>query len=150
MLSIAFVLGVTSIPARADDVYQPKNFPTCKVYKVVGIGEVCGFLDIEDWKKVLAADAELVHAREKLKNEESKVLNLAELNKLLHVEVDAYAASQKLLVERNSKLTQDLIDLDKKYQGERVKPRFGSPVAWTIAGVSAAILVGFVSKSLLD
>lgn len=141
---------MTSTQARADDVYQPKNFLPCKVYRLADGRDVCGFLDIGDWKKVLGADAELEHVRNQLKNEQARSAALAEQKSLMLGELSAFSSSQATLVAHSEKLTRDLIALDKKYQTERVKPRFGSPVAWTIAAVSTAILAGFVISSALD
>lgn len=140
-----------STQALADDPpYTPKNFSSCKVFKTSAGKEVCGFENIDDWKLILTADADLVYVREQLKNEQLRTINLSEQKTLLQAQVDAANANQKLLVEQNSKLTNDLIGLDKKYQDERVKPTWGSPVAWTIAGVSTSVLVGFVLYSLLN
>lgn len=148
MLSIVFVLGATSIQARADDVYKPQIVPTCKVYKT-SAGDVCGFLDIEDWKSILKADAELVHSRIQLKNEGDRFATLTLQLTELKGQVDVYANSQSILVQRNTDLSKQLIDLDLKYQQERVKPSWGSPIAWTIAGVSTSILVGFIAARYL-
>ena len=149
MLSIAFVLGLTSSPALADPAYQPQTLPSCKVYKTPA-GDVCGYLDIADWKLVLAADAELVHSRVQLKInadlEATLTLQLTELRG----QVTTYAGSQSILVQRNSDLTKQLLDLDLKYQQERVKPGWGSPLAWTIAGVSTSILAGVLISSVLN
>ena len=57
--------------------------------------------------------------------------------------------TKEVLVERNNKLTKDLIETDRKYQLERVKPRWGNPVAWSVAAVAAALLVGYVANDKL-
>lgn len=111
---------------------------------------MCGFSSLGDWKKILAADAELVHTRTQLKNEKKRTVNLTTQVATLRGQVDVYANTQNALVERNAKLTKDLIDLDKKYQYERAKPRWGSPVAWTVAAVSTSVLAGVLLKNVLD
>lgn len=148
-LSIAFALGLTSTVAFADDVYAPRVVPPCKVYKT-SAGDVCGYLDIEDWKTVLRVDAELVHAREQLKIETELVALLTLQLTELKDQTAVYANSQSILVQRNSDLTKQLLDLDLKYQQERVKPSWGSPVAWTIAGVSTSILAGVLLSGFLN
>lgn len=142
---------MTSTPARADgpEVYQPQVVPACKVHKTPE-GEVCGYLDIEDWKRVLVVDAEVVSARIQLKNELAKLAAMTTQLTELHGQVDIYASSQALLVQRNSALTTQLLALDWKYQQERVKPRWGSPVAWTLAAVTTSILAGVVIADLLN
>lgn len=149
-LSIAFVLGVTSIQAQADDPYQPVNLPACKVFKTTAGKEVCGFENIDDWKAILHVDAELTHVRAQLQAVAVRTLDLEKKIDLLNTQISAYAQNQLVLSQRDDKLTKELIDLDKKYQDERVKPRWGNPVAWTIAGVSTAILAGFVINSALN
>lgn len=150
LLSIAFVLGTTS-PILADtDVYEPKVVPACTKFTVPGVGIVCGYRDVEDWKKVLEADAELVLQRERAKKEGERAEALDLQVKSLQEQVDVYARTQVMLVERTDKLTLDLIELDKKYQDERVKPTWGSPIAWTLAAVSTSILAGVLIDKLVD
>ncbi len=119
------------------------------MYKTANGVDVCGYDNIDDWKKVLVVDLEVGHERDQLKNEQERSANLLQQKDLLQSEVDHYSSSQKILVEHENKLTQDLIDLDKKYQDERVKPRWGSPIAWTLAAVSTSILAGFVIYGLV-
>ena len=140
---------MTSTPALADDVYAPKVVPSCKVYKTT-TGEVCGFLNIEDWKLVLKADAELVHSRIQLKNEGERAALLTLQLTELKGQVATYANSQSILVQQSVALTKQLLDLDLKYQQERVKPTWGSPLAWTIAGVSTSILAGVLIAGLVN
>jgi hypothetical protein len=111
---------------------------------------VCGYLNIEDWKLVLKADAELVHARVQLRNEGERIALLTLQLSELKGQVATYANSQSILVQRNGELTKQLLDLDLKYQQERVKPTWGSPLAWTIAGVSTSILAGVLIAGLVN
>jgi hypothetical protein len=91
-----------------------------------------------------------VHLRIQLKNDGERVallsLQLTELKK----QVEIYANSQSIVVQRNSDLTKQLLDLDLKYQQERVRPSWGSPLAWTIAGVSTSILAGVLIAGVLN
>jgi len=135
--------------AHADE-YTPFIIPPCTMYTVAGVGPVCGFADIEDWKRILRADAELVTAREQLKNHEAREANLIMQVRFLHDQVDLYAEQQKSLLAQTVKLTDDLIALDKKYQEERVKPRWGGIVAWTAAAVSTSLLVGVLVHAAVN
>ncbi|MBW2691046.1 MAG: hypothetical protein JRE57_00250 [Deltaproteobacteria bacterium] len=146
-LSIALVLGAT--PAFAEPKYEAKIIPKCTVYKTVGSGEICGYT-LDEWKGVLVVDAEFVVTKSKLKKELARSAILALQVDLVSGQLEVYASSQKALVAQTDKLTKDLIDLDKKYQDERVKPRWGSPVAWSLAAVSTAVLAGFLVRPLLD
>lgn len=147
-LWIVFALGPT--PASADEPYEPKVIPPCRLYKTAQGIEVCGYVDLEDYKQVLRVDAELVHLRERLKIEQARTAELLELKGLCLTEVQAIAGSQAILRQHADRLQTQLIDLDKRYQDERVKLRWGSPIAWTIAAVSTAVLVGFVASSALN
>lgn len=151
LLSIVFVLGPT--PAFADGVPNhnvPKMqvIPHCTLQQV-GNTLLCTY-DLETWKKVLAADVELVHLRVQLKNEEARTASLAEQVMLLTSQGRLYTTSQGLLIARVDRLTEDLIAMNLKYEKESAKSRLGSPVAWTIAAVSASVLVGFVIKDFAD
>lgn len=68
----------------------------------------------------------------------------------LRDQISVYGESQKMLVGRVDQLTSEIIDVDKKYQFERVKPRWGSPLAWTIAAVSTSLLVGYIANDALN
>lgn len=147
------VCGLGLTPAFADDpvpAYVPKAIAPCKLYKTTTGLQVCGYEDFEDYKKVLVLDIEVVHLRLQLKNEQERSAALLKLEELAVIQVDAMARSQTLLKEHSDKLTKQLIELDEKYQNERVKPRWGSPVAWTLAAASTAILAGFVISSVLN
>lgn len=139
-----------TFPAAADEPVRPANFPNCTKYQIAVGGLVCGYENIEDWKLVLRADAELTHVREQLKNEEVK-------DALLHVQLEqavkeaaARSGAESILKTQNEKLTNDLIALDEKYQKERVKTVWGSPIAWGLAAVSTALLAGFVIHDVIN
>jgi len=144
---IVFVLGTTS--AHADDVYVAKIAAPCRLYTLASGQQICGYADIEDWKKVLVVDLELSSLREKTRLQEEKIENLEAIKQLHLKELDALTKSQETLTKANEKLTKQLIELDRKYQDERVKPRWGAPVAWSIAAVSTSILVGFIVHEAL-
>jgi hypothetical protein len=144
---IVCAVGMAPTSARADEPYEPKVIPKCAIYRV-GTIDICGFT-FEEWKKVLEADAELVHVRAELKNEERRSAGLALQVEALQEQVETYAKSQAVLIARNEKLLTDQIALDKKYQDERVKPRLGSPVAWSITTIAVAVLGGFVLRAKL-
>ena len=109
---------------------------------------ICDYT-IEKWKEVLKADGELVYLRDRVKKEQQRAAELTLQNSALQGQVDAYEDTKSVLVERNDKLVKDIIDIDKKYQLERVKPRWGSPVAWTVAATAAALLFGYVANDKL-
>lgn len=115
----------------------------------VGNTIICDYT-IERWKLVLKADVELVHLRSKLKKILARSAELSKQVEILQGQIDVHGETRKILVEREAKLTKDLIDLDRKYQLERVKPRWGNPVAWGVAAVSVALLGGYIVNDVLD
>lgn len=136
--------------ALADDVYEPQVVPACTKYTVPGVGTICGYANIEDWKAVLEADAELVLRREQAKKEAARADALDLQVKSLQDQVRTYAKTQVMLVGRTEKLTVDLVALDKKYQNERARSSWGSPVGWTLAAVSTSLLAGMLISQLTD
>ncbi len=133
--------------ARADEPYEPQVIPKCTAYKVAA-GEVCGFT-FEEWKKVLEADAELVHTRNLLAKEKARTTTLQLKVGDLRTLVEIYSEGQELVMSRNEELTTDFVECDRKYQAERVKPRLGSPVAWTITAVVVTAFGGYLLKDKL-
>jgi hypothetical protein len=122
--------------------------PHCEM-RQVGNTIICDYT-IERWKLVLKADVELVHLRSKLKKILARSAELSKQVEILQGQIDVHGETRKILVEREAKLTKDLIDLDRKYQLERVKPRWGNPVAWGVAAVSVALLGGYIVNDVLD
>lgn len=148
VLLTVFVLGAT--PAHADDVQREVELLTECPRHVTDKGvEYCA-LDLEEWKRVLKTNVTYMSKVRLLHYETLKTLSLENQKSALQISLKAMAESQQVLTIRVDKLTVDIIDLDKKYQYERVKPRWGNPVAWTVAAVSASILVGFVTQQALD
>jgi len=107
-------------------------------------------LTLDDWKKVLATNAVLTNKTRLLHYEGIRSQELENQKTALQNSLEAMANSQKILADRVDKVTADLIATDKKYQNERVKPRLGSPLAWTITAAAVALTTGFVVKDALD
>ena len=147
-------LAGTSEYARADpsteDVYRPQILPECKVYKLDDEREVCGWLTIEEVTAAYSADAELVACREVSAAQDGKIkaigIQFASAMKALLAEQRSVSTLQK----RSKQLTDDLIALNKKYEYERAKPRWGAPIAWGSAGILGAALIGIVGYEILD
>ncbi len=123
--------------------------PACTKFVVRDVGTICGYADVADWKRVLEVDAELVHQRVVAKQAGERASNLALQVTSLQGQIVTYAKSQELLLARTEKLSVDLIALDKKYQDERVKPRWGSALAWGVAAVASSLLAGVVIAKAL-
>lgn len=147
-LFIASLIGVTS-EAHADETYKPKIIPSCEVFQVSGVGKICGFQDIGDWKRILRADAELVSARNKLKIKNAQIEALTLQVESLEGQLGEYKGSLELCLNRVDTVSSQLIEMNKKYEEERARPRIGSAVAWSVAAVAGALLVGYVGNDLL-
>lgn len=109
-----------------------------------GVGKVCGYTSIDDVKAIYDLDSEVFALRQLVKEGEQRSVDL-------QVKVDALAGQNARLrvaldvvQDRNKDLERRYLELDKKYQDEAAEPRWGSPVAWTIAGLSLAALLGVV------
>jgi hypothetical protein len=151
VLGVMFLLGTTSV--RADEFpenYQPQILPHCQMYNLPGGEVVCGYESITQWKLVLKADAELLFLRAKVRLLENLQIQLKQQLGAIRGQQVIAANEADMFQKENDRLTKELIALDKKYQEERVKPQWGSPVAWSIAGVSTAILLGVMINSLMD
>lgn len=147
-------LGLLSLVATSHsdpaETYEPQIIPACKVFTLKDGREVCGWLTLEDVKAAYTADADLVKCREDIatKTVEVEVLGVQAASAL--EALDAEQRTTSALKARNQELTTDLIEMNRKYELERAKPRFGSPIAWTTAAVLGAALVGVMGANLID
>ena len=152
MLCIAFVLGTVPTVALANDppAYEPVYMPKCDIYTLKSGKEICGFEASVWFGKVLTVDADLVHTKEQLKNEKARSVELALQVKILEGQIVTHRETRKFLEDREVELNHELLAVNKKYELERVKPRWGNPLAWTAAAVSTAVLAGFIIKDFAD
>jgi hypothetical protein len=155
--STAFALLTCLAATSAAEPYRPQVVPQCEVYDLADGREVCGYVvkeadgteTLDQWKEVLQVDAELVVLRHQ---DGLRRRKLAELSVQASGAVAALVAAERALevVElRNADLTRQLVETDRKYQQERVKPRIGVGWAWAAAGLVAAGLVGYVAADQL-
>lgn len=137
------------LPQASAQPVTPENFPPCKTYVLADKTTVCGYSNVEDWKKVLKADAELTAKKKMLDLEVKHVADL--LVQVFNYEGQVKALQSTIQIQKDqvNKLITDLLKTDQLYQQERIKPRWGSAIAWTTAAVAAAVLTGFVLKDAL-
>jgi len=133
---------------RADG-FTPTNFPDCIKHILPSGIRICGFTDPKEWGLVLIADKELSAIRELLRLEREKTSELSAQVENYKGQIEAYVAIAQEKDRRNKELTTDLLDTDRRYQKERVKPKWGNPFAWTAAAVATAVLGGFVLSSAI-
>ena len=155
LLGLIF-LGASSSIAQADPdpsaetQYVPKIIPECNVYTLSDGREVCGWLTIVEVTAAYKADAELVRLRATSAAQADQITAFGIQVASITAALEAERRSLSVVQARETKLTADLIAMNKKYEYERVRPRWGNPIAWTSAAGLAAILLGIIGKELLD
>lgn len=149
VLLTVFVLGAT--PAYAEDVEPGVELVTdCEMIPLKDRAkDLCG-VTLDEWKRILKTNASYISKTKLLQYERLRTNLLEEQKSALQKSLDAMANSQRILTERVDKLTVDHIELDRKYQNERVKPRLGNPIAWTISAAAVALATGLIVKDVLD
>lgn len=122
--------------------------PPCTRYVLLAGGEVCGYRDLEDWRTVARADAELVACRAAEEPEAKRADLLASQAADLRLALEAERRAGEIQEADRTRLRDELIALDRKYQAERVKPRVGGRLGWVVAAGLGTGLV-FVSAVAL-
>lgn len=151
-LLFAVCVGAICLPgsdAFAEE-YIPKIIPQCLRYETTAGKEVCGYDSIDKVQQAYLADAELVAFRAKAPLIEAKARLLESQVADLRLAVDAQERATNIVKQRNRELTDQLIETDRQYQLERVKPRWGNPLAWTIAAAATAALGATLLVSVVD
>lgn len=155
LLWIAFVLGATSRPTLADpaapgEPYRTQIIPTCERYVLLAGGEVCGYRDLEQWKALARADAELVLCRATEPQVLAAVDALSAEAAALKSALDHESRALGIALADRTRLREELLAKDKELQDERVKPRIGgSRVPWVIAAGLAVALGTTVTVAVL-
>lgn len=149
VLLTVFVLGAT--PAYAEDIDLGVELVTdCETIPLKDSKkDLCG-VTLGEWKRILKTNAAYTSKTKLLQYERLKTSLLEQQKSALQKSLDVMADSQRILTKRVDKLTVDHIKLDRKYQNERVKPRLGNPIAWTISAVAVALATGLIVKDVLD
>lgn len=121
--------------------------PECEVYDVPGVGEVCGYHDVAQWRLILAADSELVMRRAEVKELSDKV-------ETLHVQVGALegalraSRAARAIYEADAKdLASRLKATNKALEEAKVDP--GRSYGWIAAGVLATALASVIVGTAL-
>ena len=140
LLSLAFALGMTSA-ATAEPV-APRNLPDCTKFVVVGVGTVCGYSALEDWKAVLVADVELTHLRALTAAQAEEVAAQRERADALAEALEIREAGVQRLTVQLDRERDALAERDRLYQRERARPRWGTWVSWGVAAVAVGAAGG--------
>jgi hypothetical protein len=99
---------------------------------------------MEQVKELYAVDSELHMLRALSAAQLYKIKLMRDVDKRNNKIVDLSFSNTLLFQNRNKALTKQLIETDRKYQLERVKPRWGSYISWAVTGLVAAVLTGYV------
>lgn len=147
VLLTVFALGVT--PAYADDLKLDFELVTdCEMVPHRG-KDLCG-LTLPEWQRILKTNLTLESRSKLLGYEQDKNKALYDQRDALRIQLKAAEDKEALLLADEKKLRKDIVALDKKYQYERVRPRWGNPIAWTIAAASSVALVGLLVYKSVD
>ena len=151
VLLTIFALGAT--PAYADDNAESKEFKLVTECETIPLKDskrdLCG-VTLEEWTRILKTNLGYTSRGRLLQYNQLKNDKLEVQKTALQKSLESMADSQKVLQERVGKVTKDLIAKDKKLQYEIAKPRWGNPVAWTIAAVATAVATTLLVREALD
>lgn len=149
VLSLGLILSSAWAEPNKPKPATPENFPSCRLVTLDDGFQACAYINLDDWKLVLAADRELTFHKLLDEKFDEKIDNLTLQIASLEGQVDSLESVQVLLADRNEELTRQLIECDRKLQDERSKPRWGNTLAWTVAGASTSVLFGVVLAGVL-
>jgi hypothetical protein len=144
VLSIVFALGAT--PVFADQ--GPQHLRKCELVEAKDGRDVCAYT-LEDWKHALKVDRLVTRQERVLELQKKKIEFLESQKSDFQAQLKALSDNERILIDHNNKLTNDLIKLDKKYQEERVKPRWGTTFSWGAAAAAVAVLGGYIARDLI-
>jgi hypothetical protein len=148
-IALLALLGLICLPVNSHADVELKIIPQCLKYEITGV-PICGYKNIEDVRSLYTLDAELELRRDVERLEKDKITELESQVANLRAAHESILRAGDMLKARNVELTEQLIETDRKFQKERVKPRWGNPLAWTLSAVLAAGLAGFIGHELLD
>jgi hypothetical protein len=137
------VVFAASTSAQAQPKYTPKIIPKCAVKKLQDGSTGCVYT-LKQVKELYRADSELNSLRVTDELRSQKIAFQASIITRTREQLVLLGDSLKRVEARNASLTKSLIETDRKYQLERVKPQWGSYVSWGINIALAAALGGYV------
>ena len=119
----------------------------CRVAELKS-GETACTYNLDEVKQLFRADLELATFRDaaplRLKQIDELRLAATEQSK----RADALTNINLRLQGRVDELTGERLACDKDLQNERAKPAWGSPLAWILTGLSAALTAGLLLAKL--
>lgn len=138
-LLILLIIGI-SIPVLAQP-YVPQNIPKCEVTTAGCV------YTLEQVKKLYKTDSRLT---KEIATNKAKALQIKQLEKAianLKKQVTLALENARTFNKRVGELTKLYIDTDKKYQECRVKPKYGSYIAWGTVVLISAGCTGYIIGS---
>ena len=157
-LVVALVAGLAGLAglagiARGDEpdpaTYAPQALPPCRSFALAG-EEACAYRTIEEVRALYLADVELVERRATEPLLRRQIAALTEAHRQAAARADAEAVARAALEERRAVLVTSYLDLDRRYQAERVRPRIGGRWGWTVAAALGATLLVVVAHDALE
>jgi hypothetical protein len=146
MVTVTFLRGFAiflslclASSALAQPKYVPEVIPKCDVRPQIG----CVYA-LEQVKALYKLDAEIVSLR-RINGLQAQKLDIQ--NQLIAAnkqQLDLSLKNTALFHNRMNDLTKRLLETDRLYQESRVKPVWGSYIAWGVAIAVSAALTGYV------
>lgn len=136
-LIVLFPSGLRSEP------YTPKNLPRCTVSTLKSGKTACAYT-LEQVKAVYDADSRLTECVKVSELTKKKLFNTESIVSKLKKQVTLSSGSVTALEKRQKELTKLLLKTDLALQRERVKPRWGSYIAWGVTVAVSAAFAGYV------
>ena len=139
--------------ARGDDpdpaTYAPSAIPPCTVFSTVG-GFICGYRTIDEVRSLYLADVDLAELRALVPILRRQLAASAESHRAAAARADAESVARAALEGRRAALVTAYLDLDRRYQSERVRPRIGGRWGWTVAAALGVTLLAVVAHDALE
>ena len=149
-IHFCWLVIMTASIAHAEP-YRPSIIPECRIYASPGISAgVCGYADLADVHALYGYDLELVELRALVPILRRQLAASVEAHRQAAARADAEAAGRAALEDRRAVLVTAYLDLDRRYQAERVRPRIGGRWGWTVAAALGATLLVVVAHDALE
>ena len=153
LIASVFAICLSATSAAAADPVAPQIVPQCRTYALADGRTVCGYVvaladgteQLDQWRDVLRADAELAELRVAVDLQRRRAAELAAAVVDVSSAVEACRLARAVYERRVGELTDYALERDRLYQEERIKPRIGGRWGWYAAGAVALAFGGYVA-----
>jgi len=142
-MKLLIIITLLSSTALAEPKYVPTVIPSCTIMNIKPGEKGCVY-SLEQVKELYKADAELSAARKEIPLLQQKEALQRSVISKMDEQLKLSLLNVKLFKDRNQELTEKLISTDKELQYEKVKPRWGSYIAWGTVAIVASAFTGYI------